>query len=265
MSEDRFIGWTKGEIEDFYDLVDTEAVREKELEVDYVDDFNDESFSVVDLAAREKTWKFGHVIVDEAQELSPMQWRMIKRRARNGVTIVGDLAQRSQGGVSSWDELVGDAFEDYEFKQLTYNYRSSSEINSVAQKVLKKMDLDLHAGESVRGFKGEVDFIESTDGEDLLKVLEGVAATLESNQRLALIVADSTVVGDDLFQLSKDLDFEIIDARSSKGLEFDAVVIAYIEDFLDSDHGLNAFYVAVTRATEKLIVACRGVVPDFLV
>ena len=94
-------------------------------------------------AAADRTWAFGHIVVDEAQELSPMAWRMLMRRCPSrSMTIVGDMAQASElGGGSSWQQVLGPNLGDrYRMERLTINYRTPAEIAEVAADVLEAID-----------------------------------------------------------------------------------------------------------------------------
>ena len=99
--------------------------------------------TIAERAAADRTWQFGHVIVDEAQELSPMEWRMLMRRCRRrSMTLVGDLAQAgTDTGVRSWAELL-DRYASGRWRaaELTVNYRTPAEIMAVAGDVLTAID-----------------------------------------------------------------------------------------------------------------------------
>ena len=104
--------------------------------------------TIADRAAADRTWQFGHVIVDEAQELSPMEWRMLMRRChRRSMTLVGDLAQAgSDAGVQSWADLLDQyAPGRWRTAELTVNYRTPAEIMAVAGDVLTADRPDGHA------------------------------------------------------------------------------------------------------------------------
>ena len=99
--------------------------------------------TIAERAAADRTWQFGHVIVDEAQELSPMEWRMLMRRCqRRSMTLVGDLAQAgTDTGVRSWAELLDQyAPGRWRTAELTVNYRTPAEIMAVAGDVLTAID-----------------------------------------------------------------------------------------------------------------------------
>jgi DNA helicase IV len=94
-------------------------------------------------AAADRTWAFGHVIVDEAQELSPMAWRMLMRRCPvKSMTVVGDVAQTGDtSGVTSWASALGPYVGDrWRLAPLTVNYRTPAEIMAVAADVLTEID-----------------------------------------------------------------------------------------------------------------------------
>ncbi len=92
--------------------------------------------SVAERAARDRTWTYGHVVVDEAQELSPMAWRMLLRRCPlRSFTIVGDVAQTaSSAGTRWWPEVLDPLFkEHWTQRDLTISYRIPSAVADVAQ------------------------------------------------------------------------------------------------------------------------------------
>ncbi len=94
-------------------------------------------------AAGDRTWTYGHVIVDEAQELSEMAWRMLMRRIPNRwMTLVGDTAQTGDpAGTSSWQKILEPyVAKRWKLTELTVNYRTPSEIMDVAHRVLEEID-----------------------------------------------------------------------------------------------------------------------------
>ena len=102
---------------------------------------------------RDREWTYGHVIVDEAQELSAMAWRMVMRRCpMRSMTLVGDLAQTSDpAGASSWARVLRPyARQGFRVEELTVNYRTPAEIMTVAEPVLAAIDPGLTAPTSVR-------------------------------------------------------------------------------------------------------------------
>src|SRR6185437_8207319 len=98
-------------------------------------------------------WAYGHVIVDEAQELSEMAWRMVMRRVpTRSLTVVGDVAQRgSAAGARSWAQMLDPYVQGrWREERLTVNYRTPSEIMAVAGDVLASVAPDEQPPESVR-------------------------------------------------------------------------------------------------------------------
>ncbi|MQP31088.1 helicase, partial [Rhodococcus erythropolis] len=98
-------------------------------------------------------WTYGHVIVDEAQELSEMAWRMLMRRIPNRwMTLVGDTAQTGDpAGTSSWQKILEPyVAKRWKLTELTVNYRTPSEIMDVAHRVLEEIDPEQSVPRSVR-------------------------------------------------------------------------------------------------------------------
>ena len=135
----------EAEILSAYDIIDAERLADRYEE--------DDGRTAVERAAADRTWAFGHIVVDEAQELSPMAWRMLMRRCpTRSMTVVGDMAQASDlGGGSSWQEVLGPHLDDrWRLERLTINYRTPAEIADVAGDVLAAIDPELHPPRSVR-------------------------------------------------------------------------------------------------------------------
>ncbi|MCM3884832.1 helicase [Frankia sp. R82] len=109
--------------------------------------------SAAEHARQDRGWAFGHLIVDEAQEISPMLWRLLWRRCPGRTaTLVGDLAQTARPGAPTrWERLLGPVVDDrFTIERLTVNYRTPQEIMDVAAEVLRAQDPDLAAPVSVR-------------------------------------------------------------------------------------------------------------------
>ncbi|HVB42663.1 MAG TPA: ATP-binding domain-containing protein [Streptosporangiaceae bacterium] len=113
----------------------------------------DAFLTAAERAATDRTWAFGHVIVDEAQELSPMAWRMLMRRCpMKSMTIVGDVAQTGDmSGSVSWSDALGPHVGDrWRLAPLSVNYRTPAEIMTVAADVLAEIDPAARLPRSVR-------------------------------------------------------------------------------------------------------------------
>ncbi|GAA1564356.1 AAA family ATPase [Kribbella karoonensis] len=217
----------------------------------------------------DRTSVFGHVIVDEAQELSAMDWRMLMRRApRRSMTLVGDIAQTgSAAGVRSWAELLDHyAPRRWRTAELTVNYRTPSEIMTVAADVLAAIDPALRPPTSVRD-TGTRPYIDPVPADALM---DAVRAAVKSERdsvgdgRLAVIVptsryAEFAAALPDIAHTHDpsvlDGTAALLDVPQSKGLEFDNVLIADPATIVtDSDRGLSDLYVAITRATKHLTI-----------
>ncbi len=200
---------------------------------------------------------FGHVIVDEAQDLTPMQLRMIARRARGGaLTILGDVAQatgpiayRSWAGIPR--ELPGG--EDATVEELRHAYRVPREIMELALPLLNAIAPDVERPLSYRTGAAPP-LIRQVDEERLLEEAYHEAERLAQEQGLlALIVpeemAEAAVQDESLYE-----GVPVLTPRQAKGLEFDHVVVVEPALIADREQGLRHLYVALTRPTKNLVV-----------
>jgi len=230
----------------------------------------DQHGSTVEQASKDRGWTFGHVVVDEAQERSPMDWRMIMRRCPSrSMTIVGDFAQAgSPAAPRSW----GDALDPYaagswQVRELTVNYRTPRPIMDLAAGVLAAVRPDVTPPRSVR------DSIE-------LPWQQEVAASELADRVADAIAAELAVIGDgQLAVISPAAHYAELQARigagtaldepiavltvpAAKGLEFDAVIIVEpAEIWAESPRGGNDLYVALTRSTRRLGLIHSGQLP----
>ena len=217
--------------------------------------------SVAERALSERTWVYGHVVVDEAQDLSRMAWHILHRRAtRLSMTVVGDLQQAAHPAAArDWHEALDWAESRIVVHPLRLTYRITRQIAEAATALLVRAGghaPDLHPvrdGAPVREL--------SVTRPDLVRTLIDLAS--DADGRCAVIVADADVemittallATDDRFGAGDDaLDapVAVITARQSKGLEFDEVVVADVAAIArQSARGADA-YVAATRATQRL-------------
>ncbi|HWN23348.1 MAG TPA: ATP-binding domain-containing protein, partial [Gaiellaceae bacterium] len=200
---------------------------------------------------------FGHVVVDEAQDLTPMQLRMVGRRAREGaLTILGDVAQAT-GAVtySSWDEVLpflpggGDA----DVEELRHAYRVPREIMDFSLPLLDVIAPGIERPVAYRT-GAEPPLVRRVPEDALLREAYHEASRLAREDGLvALIVADELVEP----ALQEENAFEgvpLLTARDAKGLEFDHVIVVEPALVAARAQGLRELYVALTRPTKTLVV-----------
>jgi len=241
-----------------------------------------QDLTAAERAAADRTWAYGHVIVDEAQELSPMAWRMLMRRCpARSLTIVGDVAQTGDlAGLASWPDALNPYLaERWRLAPLTVNYRTPAEVMAVAADVLAAIDGAAEPPQSVRETgqlpwhrrvaPGELSAAvaeaarwlteQAADGKVAVIVPEELAAELGSAVGAAL---PGTAIGADPDLTSPVV---VLTVRQAKGLEFDCVLIVEPAMLLAaSPRGLNDLYVALTRATQQVGVVHAGELPDVL-
>ncbi|MFI6881009.1 HelD family protein [Streptomyces sp. NPDC050400] len=245
-----------------HDIVDAERVGDWYAEEDHR--------SAAERAAADRTWAFGHIIVDEAQELSPMAWRLLMRRSpTRSMTLVGDPAQTAEeAGVGSWEKILAPYVEDrFEHTRLGVNYRTPAEIMDIAAAVLRAEHPDFEPPSSVRS-TGVLPWRREVTGDLVAAVAEAVAAEVPDEGRLAVIAPRrlrealaARLPGVDAAGLTPDLTRQVVllDPRQAKGLEFDRVIVVEPGEF-----GLSDLYVALTRATQSLGVVHSGELPPAL-
>ncbi|TCO58086.1 HelD family protein [Actinocrispum wychmicini] len=212
-------------------------------------------------AAADREWVFGHVIVDEAQELSAMAWRMLMRRCPSrSMTLVGDVAQTGDpAGTTSWQTVLEPYVEDrWRLEQLTVNYRTPSEIMAVAADVLGP---GMAAPTSVRDSGVEPWHLWVPDIQAQLDEIVAKEVAAVGDGTLAVIVPSG------LSETSADVDAQVsvLTVGQAKGLEFDSVLVVDPALILaQSPRGANDLYVALTRATQRLGVIHPGELPESL-
>ena len=221
----------------------------------------------------QRTPSLGHVILDEAQDLSPMQLRAVGRRASTGsVTVLGDLAQATTAWATrSWPESLAHlGHPGAEIEELVAGFRVPGAVIEFAARLLPRIAPTLRPPHSVRRHRGELDLRREPATETALA--DAAAAALENEGTVGVIVADAAVpVVRKLLEqrgIRYDLlgeDAQIFDARVdlvpaslAKGLEFDHVVLlepaAIVAGEPDELTGLRRLYVCLTRAVTSLVV-----------
>ncbi len=222
---------------------------------------------------------FGHVLVDEAQDLSAMQWRMLARRCPTGsMTLVGDFGQASRpGALSSWDEVVSNLPVRVTPHRvtLTVNYRTPAEIMDVANRLLPAAAPGVEPARPVRS-TGAFPEVEHVGRDELVAAAAAAArrsttlggtvaviAPAELHAALAGALADRGAVADAIEAI--DAPVAVLTGLDSKGLEFDHVIVVEPARVVAPDRsGLRLLYVVLTRATRRLVVVHAEPLPEAL-
>jgi DNA helicase IV len=227
-------------------------------------------------AAGDRTWTYGHVVVDEAQELSPMQWRLLLRRGPlRSFTIVGDIAQAASASASTdWLSaleplLKGSPEGDrWRLEELTVNYRTPSQIAASAESMAIAHGLPVTPSRAVRESEWPISVLSDA--------VQAVAAerALDAGGTVAVIAPDSQLdelegrlvaeFGSAIGRGSRGLTSEValITTQDAKGLEFDAVIVVDPAAIVESsERGAGALYVSMTRATQRLTLVATGELP----
>jgi DNA helicase IV len=241
--------------------------------------------------AGEAVRTYGHVVVDEAQDLSPMQLRMVARRSLSGsMTVVGDIAQATGTWIPpSWAQVVEHlpARRGWRLVELTVNYRTPTEIMNIAARVLEHVAPGMRPPESVRATGTEPRVLSASlnGGSFPRDALVGLAAKavedeLEliaasgSNGTVAVIapasLLDSVAAALDSSNVpygnvgrgALDEAVTLLAVDDAKGLEFDSVTVVEPERIVnEAAQGLRALYVAFTRATQRLVIVHSEALP----
>ncbi|MGW6294602.1 HelD family protein [Streptomyces sp. NPDC055058] len=202
--------------------------------------------------------EYAHVIVDEAQDLTPMQWRMVGRRGRHATwTVVGDPAQSSWSDPDEAAEARDEALGSRPRRrfELTVNYRNPAEIADLASRVLALAMPGSAAPRAVRSTGVEPRFAVARGGlgetvraeaRRLLERVDGTVGVVVAMQRREEARRWLDGLGDRVVALG---------SLEAKGLEYDATVVVSPAEIADeSPAGLRVLYVALTRATQQLTV-----------
>jgi len=212
---------------------------------------------------------YGHVIVDEAQDLSPMQLLTISRRAVDGsLTILGDVAQATGPIVyRRWQELEPYLPEEAEItiEELRHAYRVPAEIMELALPLLERIAPDVEPPLAYRR-GGDRPLLVRVGEEELIgAALREAGALAERDGLLAVIAPRALVAGTPSGDAFDEASVPVLTPRQAKGLEFDHVVVvepAAIAE--DGEQGLRELYVALTRPTKTLVVVHARPLPEGL-
>lgn len=229
-------------------------------------------------ASGDRTWAYGHVVVDEAQELSPMQWRLLMRKCPlKSFTIVGDIAQTSSiAGSHSWQQalepFVG---ERWQLEELTVNYRTPAQIAEAAVRMANAAGLVVSAPKAVRDGRWDpvIDRVPDLEPallaalpEELEAIADGLLAVIAPARIIDRVrTAVTSVYGSRVGQGAggPGQDIVVTTPREVKGLEFDGVVVLEPAEMLKQEAvRVGDLYVAMTRPTQRLRLISTGEIPE---
>ncbi|WP_055625097.1 UvrD-helicase domain-containing protein [Streptomyces sp. JHA19] len=228
-----------------------------------------------------RTPSLGHVVLDEAQDLSPMQYRAVGRRCTTGsATVLGDLAQgTTPWATRSWEEALTHLGKpDGVIEELTAGFRVPTDVITYASRLLPSIAPGLAPVASIRDNPG---FFEIRTVAEAAEVVSACEESLRHEGSVGLIAADARVpvlaealkaAGLEYLapgeETTRRVRLTLVPASLAKGLEYDYVVLdepgAVVEGEPDERTGLRRLYVALTRAVSGLIVTHTGALPSQL-
>jgi DNA helicase IV len=227
-----------------------------------------------------RTRTYGHVVVDEAQDLSPMQFRMVARRAPTGsLTILGDLAQATgPWSYGTWDEILRHlpTSAPTRHDELTLGYRAPGQILNLASKLLPVAAPNVRPTRSIREGRREPRVLRVTASDLLGESLAEATRLAGEGFLVGLVVAGGHLAAmtalakgrTDVGLLDRDAMIKpvtVVDATAAKGLEFDAVVVVEPAAIAGDDaRGLRLLYVAMTRPIQHLSLMHAEPLPALL-
>ena len=251
---------------------------------------NDEQWTAADLAVLDEVdarlngagQQYGHIIVDEAQNLTQMQLRLVARRARRGsMTVLGDLAQAAAPGAqTSWSDAIDAiAAPDTRYVELTVGYRVPASILDLANRLLPEAAPGVRPTTSAR-LHGEPPRLRAVSDDELIDAAVGEAADLAGRWTTTGVVVPSSLYeavatalsgagvsytdGRRTSELGEHV--TLLTPADTKGLEFDAVLAVEPRCIVDENlHGTRLLYVVLTRAVQELVVVHADELPRALV
>ncbi|MDV9175410.1 AAA family ATPase [Streptomyces sp. W16] len=229
----------------------------------------------------QRTHSLGHVVLDEAQDLSPMQYRAVGRRCTTGsATVLGDLAQgTTPWATRSWDEALAHLGKsDGVIEELTAGFRVPTDVITYASRLLPHIAPGLAPVASVRENPGFFDLRETAGTAEVVAACEellrneGSTGLIAADARIPALAEALTAAGigyiDPGEETTVDTRLTLVPASLAKGLEYDYVVLdeprAVVDGEPDERTGLRRLYVALTRAVSGLIVTHTAPLPTQL-
>ncbi|KFF94874.1 AAA family ATPase [Streptomyces europaeiscabiei] len=229
----------------------------------------------------QRTHSLGHVVLDEAQDLSPMQYRAVGRRCTTGsATVLGDLAQgTTPWATRSWEEALthlGKA--EAHVEELTAGFRVPTDVITYASRLLPHIAPGLTPVASVRENPGFFDVRPTADDSQVIAACEeslrneGSTGLIAADARVPALAEALTAAGIGYLAPGEETTYEtrltLVPASLAKGLEYDYVVLdeprAVVDGEPDERTGLRRLYVALTRAVSGLIVTHTAPLPEQL-
>jgi DNA helicase IV len=222
---------------------------------------------------------YTHIVVDEAQDLSALQLRMLSRRSRNGsMTVLGDLAQATSAAAQrSWEEAARclGVEGNFEVGHLNIGYRLPSAILDFANRLLPVAAPTVKPSESVRQVGEAPEIVRVAASARVTHMVETAKESLSAWSSIALVAPPSL-----MDQVAEPLDGEVpfndsrlslelteqvtlTTASRAKGLEFDLVVVLE-PGVISEEEGLRALYVALTRAVQRVVIVHSEALPTEL-
>ena len=229
----------------------------------------------------QRTHSLGHVVLDEAQDLSPMQYRAVGRRCTTGsATVLGDLAQgTTPWATRSWDEALAHLGKsDGVIEELTAGFRVPTDVITYASRLLPHIAPGLTPVASVRENPGFFDLRETVDTAEVIGACEellrneGSTGLIAADARIPELAEALTAAGIGYIDPGEETTVEtrltLVPASLAKGLEYDYVVLdepqAVVDGEPDERTGLRRLYVSLTRAVSGLIVTHAAPLPSQL-
>ena len=224
---------------------------------------------------------YDHIVVDEAQDLSPLQLESIRRRSRAGsLTVLGDLAQAtSPWAPTSWDPIVQALRHERvttEVVELEYGYRLPAEVHEVAMRLLPEIAPGMACPQALRTAGHEIETVPVAAPDDLPACVVATVGTLAADGIVGVVTPASLRAS-----LASALDgagvawagelrpggepVVLLAPDEAKGLEFDSVVVVEPAAIAEApDHGMHALFVALTRCTTRLALVHARPLPTVL-
>ncbi|WP_158102942.1 HelD family protein [Lentzea kentuckyensis] len=229
--------------------------------------------------------RFGHLVIDEAQDLSAMQWRAVARRCSGSATLLGDLAQRTTpGSLGSWQEVLSGLGLPGVINELRTSFRVPRQILGMANRLLEQIDPDLPKSTSARSVADAVTIVSLEDEPEPRTAVSRAGRISEilkeippEQGSIGVIVTDPDVdtMRAELLGMSVDLTtpdqinherrVALVPASQAKGLEFDHVILVEPQDILSQgQHGQRLLYISITRAISRLTIVHQQTLPPAL-